>query len=69
MNIKLAPGSNADAREVENAFLSKITDKIVKSFDKKYLENNVKFKELILNSLIYNDVYNKQLKFQFIPVD
>jgi hypothetical protein len=69
MSVKLSPGSTSDVKDVENAFLSKITDKIVKSFDKKFLETNVKFKELILNSLIYNDVYNKQLKFQFIPVD
>jgi hypothetical protein len=69
MNVKLAPGSTSDIKDVENAFLSKVTDKIVKGFDKKFLEKNVKFKELILNALIYNDVYNKQLKFQFIPVD
>ena len=68
MNIKLTPGST-DIRDAENAFLSKITDKIVKSFNRKFLETNAKFKDLILNSLIYNDVYNKQLKFQFIPVD
>jgi hypothetical protein len=68
-NIKLGPGSNANPKDMETAFLTKITDKIVKGFDRKFLENNIKFKELILNSLIYNDVYKKQLKFQFIPVD
>lgn len=68
-SLKLSPNATSTPKDVENAFLSKITDKIVKSFDKKYLENNEKFKELILNALIYNDVYKKQLKFQFIPVD
>lgn len=61
--------SNTNSKEVEMTFLSKITDKIVKAFDKKFLENNTKFKELILNALVYNDIYKKQLKFQFIPVD
>lgn len=67
-SIKLSP-TQTDARSVETAFLTKITDKIVKAFDRSYLEKNVKFKELILNSLMYNDIYKKQLKFQFIPVD
>lgn len=62
-------GQNVNNKDLETQFLTKITDKIVKAFDKKYLEQNSKFKELILNSLIYNDIYKKQLKFQFIPVD
>jgi len=66
--IKMSPANN-NIREVENVFLSKITDKIVKAFDKKFLEENAKFKELILNALTYNDLYKKQLKFQFIPID
>lgn len=67
-SIKLT-ANGGNTKDVESAFLSKITDKIVKGFNRKFLEDNVKFKELILNSLIYNDVYKKQLKFQFIPVD
>ena len=58
-----------NTKEVETAFLGKITDKIVKAFDKKFLEENTKFRELILNALVYNDIYKKKLKFQFIPVD
>lgn len=66
-SIKINPNTNS--KEAEISFLSKITDKIVKAFDKKFLENNAKFKELILNALVYNDIYKKQLRFQFIPVD
>ena len=62
-----APGLPSE--DIEAVFLSKITDKIVASFDKKFVQNNAKFKDLILNSLIYNDIYNKQLTFQFIPRD
>lgn len=65
-SIKTVQGENAG---IENTFLTKITDKIVKAFDKKYLENNAKFKDIILNALMYNDIYKKELKFQFIPVD
>lgn len=55
------------SQELETAFLTRITDRIVKAFDKPYLEENSEFKKLILNSLIYNDVYKKKIKFQFIP--
>ena len=67
--IKINNTGSTNSAELEHTFLSKITDKIVKSFDKKFLENNSKFKELIMNALEYNDLYKKQLKFQFIPVD
>ena len=36
---------------------------------KKYLENNDEFKELIINALMYNDMYKRKLHFQFIPAD
>lgn len=56
-------------QDIENTFISSLSERIVKAFDKKYLENNQKFKDLILNALIYNDMYRKQIKFQFIPRD
>lgn len=66
-NTSGTPQQHSD--EVENIFMSKITDKIVKSFDKPFLEKNAKFKDLILNALLYNDMYKKEIKFQFIPAD
>lgn len=55
--------------DVENMFLTTITDRIVKAFDKKFLEDNIEFKELIANALQYNDLYKKQITFQFIPAE
>ena len=49
--------------------ITNIAQSIVKSFDKKYLENNDEFKELIINALMYNDMYKRKLHFQFIPAD
>jgi len=60
---------NLNTPELENMFLTKLTEKIVKAFNKKYLEENIKFKELIMNCLSYNEMYKKKIKFQFIPVD
>lgn len=58
-----------NTEDVETMFLEKITNKIVKSFDKKFLENNIQFKDMIFNALLYNNLYKKQIKFQFIPAD
>ena len=49
--------------------IANIADAIVKSFDKKYLNDNIEFKELIINSLLYNDMYKRKLHYQFIPGD
>ena len=37
--------------------------------DKKYVSNNPKFKELIVNAISYQDFYRKKFKVQFIPVN
>lgn len=52
--------------KTENNFISVLADKIVKKFDKKFLENNMEFKELIVDALQYNDLYRKKIRFQYI---
>ncbi len=49
--------------------ISGIADAVVKSFNKQYLNDNIEFKELIINSLLYNDMYKRKLHYQFIPGD
>lgn len=56
-------------KQTEDMFIQQLTNKIVQAFDKPFLQNNQKFKDLILNSLMYEDSYRKKLRFQFIPVD
>lgn len=58
-----------NSEDVESMFLSSITDKIVKAFDKPFLEKNTQFKNLILDALTYNDMYKRRLTFQFIPAE
>lgn len=67
-NITFNQNKNAN-QNIETSFIGKIADKIVKAFNKSYLEENIKFKELIMNALLFNDIYKKQIKFQFIPID
>ena len=47
--------------------LNTIADSIVDAFDKKFLEKNEKFKNLIVETISYYKLHNKKLKFQFIP--
>ena len=49
--------------------IADIADAVVRSFGKDYLNDNMEFKELIINSSLYNDMYKKKLHYQFIPGD
>lgn len=53
----------------ERNVINTLASSIIKSFDKKYLEDNKEFKDLIINSLMYNDLYKRKLHYQFIPAD
>lgn len=59
----------ANKSENQHSIVTSIANSIVKSFDKKYLDDNQEFKELIINSLLYNDMYKRKLHYQFIPAD
>lgn len=69
VKLNLVTSSAIQKEDLESKFVHMIADKVVKAMDKKYLENNAKFKDLIVNALLYEDMYKRQVKFQFIPVD
>lgn len=56
-------------KDVEYDIVSKIADQILKSFNKKFLEDNEKFKDVIISSLWFNDLYKRNVSFQFIPAE
>ena len=60
---------NYDTTTNNSNIINIIANKIVKSFDKKYLEQNLEFKDAILSALTYHKIYNKTLHFQFIPAE
>ena len=62
-------GTMTDKSANQQNLIANMANAIVKSFDKKYLNDNLEFKELIINSLVYNDMYKKKLHYQFIPGD
>lgn len=55
-----------DSRK-ETSIVDAIATKIVQSFDKKFLEENSKFKDLIVEALTYYNLNNQRIRFQFIP--
>lgn len=60
---------NYDKTTNNSNILNIIANKIVKSFDKKYLQQNEEFKDAIMNALLYHKAYNKAIHFQFIPAE
>ena len=61
--------SMTDKTTDQQNLIANIADAVVKSFNKRYLNDNMEFKELIINSLLYNDMYKRKLHYQFIPGD
>lgn len=59
----------SDKTANQQNLIANIADAIVKSFNKDYLNDNIEFKELIINSLLFNDMYKKKVHYQFIPGD
>lgn len=51
----------------ERNFVDKLAMKVVKSFNKKFLQDNIKFKDMIVDSINYFNLNNRKIRFQFIP--
>lgn len=58
-----------DEHRKEATIIDAIAERIVKSFNKSFLEKNAKFKEAIVDCIQYYNLNEKRLKFQFIPVE
>ena len=55
--------------EREQSVVSMIASKIVKAFDKKFLEDNQNFKELIVEAIEYFNLNERKIRFQYIPAE
>lgn len=58
-----------DKHDLERELVTSIANKVVKSFDKKFLEKNDKFKDTIISALMFDDLYRKNVTFEFIPAE
>lgn len=59
--------ASAKRKELDDEVINVIAKAICNSIDKKYVTQNPKFKELIVNAISYEDFYKKKFKVQFIP--
>lgn len=55
--------------QMQKSIVDGIAERIVKSFDKKFLLSNLKFKKEIADCIQYHNLNHSKLKFQFIPVE
>ena len=53
----------------QKTIVDKISERVVASFNKKFLNNNKEFKDLIAAALMNYDLNTKKIKFQFIPAE
>ena len=61
--------SRFDENKRQKTIIDGLVERIVKSFDKKYLESNIELKDTIANALMYFDLNTKKLRFKYIPVE
>lgn len=59
--------SKFDEHSKQTTVIDGISERVVKSFNKDFLNNNLKFKEAIVDCINYYNLNEKKLKFQFIP--
>lgn len=57
-----------EARKEKN-IVDTIADQVIRCFDKKFLKENSKFKNLIAEAINYYNLNERRIKFQFIPVE
>ena len=53
----------------QKTIVDKISERVVASFNKKFLNSNKEFKDLIAAALMNYDLNTKKIKFQFIPAE
>lgn len=58
-----------DEHRRESTIIDALAERVIKSFDKPFLQNNIKFKEAIVDCINYYNLNEKKLKFQFIPAE
>lgn len=58
-----------DEHAKQTTIIDSLAERVVKSFNKPFLKNNIKFKEAIVDCFNYYNLNEKRLKFQFIPAE
>lgn len=57
------------SKETESILVDTIVKKIVEKTDDAFIKNNPQFRELIANALMYDDLYKKDFRMQFVSAE
>lgn len=56
-------------KDAATSIVDIIAMRIIQKIDNKYVKNNPKFRELMVNALMYEDLYRKDFKVQFVSAE
>lgn len=56
-------------KDAATSIVDVIATRIIKKIDNKFVKNNPKFRELMVNALMYEDLYRRDFKVQFVSVE
>ena len=59
--------SRYDRNNKQKTIVDGLVERIVKSFNRDFLNDNIEFKEVIAEAITYYDLNTKSIRFQFIP--
>lgn len=61
--------TGAKNRDTASSIVDVITNRIIEKIDKKFLKNNIQFRELMVNAIMYQDLYKKDFRVQFVSAE
>lgn len=56
-------------KDAATSIVDVIATRIIRKIDNKFVKNNPKFRELMVNALMYEDLYKRDFKVQFVSVE
>lgn len=56
-------------KDSETSMIDVIASRIINKIDNKFIKNNLRFRDLMVNALMYDDLYRKDFKVQFVSVE
>lgn len=56
-------------KDAATSIVDVIASRIIRKIDNKFIKNNIQFRDLMVNALMYDDLYRKDFKVQFVSAE
>lgn len=56
-------------KDTATSIVDVIANRIIRKIDNKFVKNNLRFRDLMVNALMYDDLYRKDFKVQFVSAE